>query len=101
VFNADELTCRAVVDLPCSGELELSIKVGRDELAHAKLTPAPGVLGCAFPLPKKRWLAALDRSAAQPFRTGIFRVDAWLVCQDPPAVLRADDDFVAGFAWGE
>jgi hypothetical protein len=101
VWNAGDLSCRARVDIPCTGDLDVALKVGRVELVHVKLAKASGSLHCSFELPRKRWSAELDRAGSLPFQTGIFRAEAYVVCQDPPAVLRANDHFVAGFAWGE
>jgi hypothetical protein len=100
-WNAHDLRCHARLDMTCSGDLELSLKVGREELARVRMRATAGTLDCAYPLLHKKWEAALDRVTIPPFKTGIFRVEAYLVCNDPPAVLRADDHFVAGFAWGE
>jgi hypothetical protein len=101
VWNAGDLACRARVEVPCTGDLDVQLKVGRTELARVKQSRVSGSLDCSFSLPKARWSAELDRDGGLPFRTGIFRTEAYIVCTDPPAVLRADDHFVAGFAWGE
>jgi hypothetical protein len=87
--------------MPCSGNLELSLKVGREELGRVRVRAVPGTAVCTYPLLHKKWEAALDRVTIPPFKTGIFRVEAYLVCNDPPTVLRADDHFMAAFAWGE
>ena len=79
----------------------MSLKVGREELGRVRMQVISGTVDCTYPLLHKQWETALDRLAIPPFKTGIFRVEAYLLCNDPRAVLRADDHFVAGFAWGE
>jgi hypothetical protein len=51
--------------------------------------------------PRLVWERDLDASEDLPFRTGVFRVEAYQTCSEPPIMLRAADHFVAAFAWGE
>jgi hypothetical protein len=101
-WNADALGCGADIEVPCRGTLEVSVKVGRAELSHARLEHAADEVSCRIALPRKRWEAELDRSGPLPYRTGVFRAEAWVECDDPPPIFfHAEDAFVAGFADGE
>jgi hypothetical protein len=77
------------------------MKIGSRELGRVALGKREPATRCTFVLPRRLWEHELDPGEALPFRTGIFRVEAYRTCSDPMMVLRATDHFVAGFAWGE
>lgn len=100
-WNADGLTCDAKLRSGCDGATTVILKVGSRELGRAVFERREPAIECRFLLPRQFWEHELDASEDLPFRTGIFRVEAYQTCSEPPTMVRAADHFVAGFAWGE
>ena len=114
-WNASELRCEAVIRTTCAkGSVQAEMRVGRRVVAtHQRALKGQKTVTWTKTLPSALWEPHLDAPGpVKPlYRTGVFRLMAWLECETPyevhPGGLESYGNaaawraFVAGFAGGE